>query len=244
MSADGTAPTEAARAGETRALFAGAYRVLPGLYAWAVTVMVPAAARGAPAAARVGAVLALIALVAGPILVVTRPVLGRSIGIYGFVGCSLASWFALDGLLGIGRLDPVRAALGGVGWALFAIGWGRMRDERRVPEEDPRAVTAEPLAAKSTLPRWAGAIFGTALCLSALPPLLAWRVGRPEHALLAHVAAVGAAIALATVGARLAVGRGGWVPPSPRTRLAAATAPLVLLVLLLLLGLVMLLFGW
>jgi hypothetical protein len=213
--------------------------LLPGLYAWVSTVASPVAVRGAPGLARVTAILALIALVAGPLVALDRPRLGRVIGVYTFVALSLVTWLVGDTLIGVQRLEPVRAALGAVGWALFAFGWGTVRTVGSVPEEDPHALSGPPLPARSQLPRGTLVVFAIGLVGSLFPVLLAWRVERPGHALFAHAAALACAIAIVTCAAKIAIARGSWQPLTPpRARLVAATRPLALVSVLLAGGMV------
>jgi hypothetical protein len=227
--------------GHAHQLTVRANMLLPGLYAWVTTVAYPTTARGAPDSARVTAFVALLALLAGPILVLDRPALGRILGIHAFVGFSLVTWVLLGALIGVDRLEPVRSALGGVGWTLFALGWGTVRRAGSVPEEDPHVLLGPPLVARSRLPRSALIVLVVSLVGTLLPLSLAWRVVRPEHALLAHAAALLAALAIlnsgANVGLRLGQARSSG---SSRQRLAAATRPLGLLLLMLALGLLLL----
>jgi hypothetical protein len=217
-----------------RQLIARTNMLLPGLYAWVSTVASPVAARGAPSLARFTAIAALIALVTGPLLALERPRAGRAVGVYAFVALSLATWLLGDALVGVQRLEPVRAALGAVGWALFAFGWGTARTVGDVPEEDPHAISGAPLAARSQLPKGTLIVFGIGLAGALLPVLLAWRVERPGHALLAHAAALACAIAIVTAAAKIAIARGSWQPVTPpRARLVAATRPLALVSVLL-----------
>jgi hypothetical protein len=213
--------------------------LLPGLYAWVSTVMAPVSVRGAPTAARITALLALVALVAGPLLALWRPRLGHAIGVYVFVALSLATWLIADTLIGVQVLEPVRAGLGAVGWALFALGWGTVRTVGHVPEEDPNAIVGAPLPARGRLPRATVFVFSIGLLGATLPLLLAWRVTRAGHSLLAHAVAITCAVALVTTAAKIAIVRGSWQPqPSARVRLLAASRPLALLTVLLAGGMV------
>jgi hypothetical protein len=222
-----------------RQLIARTNMLLPGLYAWVSTVASPVAVRGSPGVARVTAILALVALVAGPLVALDRPRLGRAIGVYVFVALALVTWLVGDALIGVQRLEPVRAALGAVSWALFAFGWGTVRTVGNVPEEDPHALSGAPLVARSQLPPGTLIVFGIGLAGAVLPVLLAWRVERPGHALLAHAAALACAIAVVTSAAKVAIARGSWQPITPpRARLLAATRPLALVSVLLAGGMV------
>lgn len=211
--------------------------LLPGLYAWVSTVAAPVAARGASPWARVTALAALIALVTGPLLALERPRLGRAIGVHVFVALSLATWLLADALVAVQQLEPVRASLGAVSWALFAFGWGTARTVGDVPEEDPHALPGPPLVPRNQLPKGTLVVFAVSLLGALFPLLSAWRVLRPGHALLAQAVAVACAIALVTAGARIALARAGWQPVTPpRARLAAASRPLALVTLLLAAG--------
>ena len=119
--------------------------LLPGAYAWLTTVALPAAQRGVSGAARVAAFAALVALLSGPLVALSRQRLGRAIGVLLFVGLCTLSWALLGPAIGIERLEPVRALLGTVGWILFALGWGSVRETGTVPEEDPNALPGPPL---------------------------------------------------------------------------------------------------
>jgi hypothetical protein len=134
------------------------------------------------------------------------------------------------------HLEPVRAAIGGIAWVLFAFGWGAVRQPGAVPEDDPRAIPGPPLAARARLPSGATAIFAAGIFGASLPVFAAWRVTRPSHALLAHAVAIVAAVALATAAARVAAGRRSWKPVTPPSaRLGAAVWPLTLLAVVLIL---------
>ena len=210
--------------------------LLPGLLAWVATLGVPAFARGIGATTRLTALLCLAAMVAGPLLYAARPALGRAVGIHGTVGFGLVSWLLLGPNIGVQHLEPVRAAIGGVAWVLFAFGWGAVRAPGHVPEDDPRAIPGPPLPARSQLPVAATAIFALGLVGASLPLFAAWRVTRPSHALLAHAVAVVSAIALVTSAAQVASGRRDWKPISPPSaRLGAAVRPLTLLAVVLIL---------
>lgn len=218
-------------------------RLLPGLYAWLTTVGSPATARGASLAARAAAFLALACLVAGPVVALERPRLGRALGVLAFVGFSLVTWLLLGPLIGVQRLEPLRAGLGMAGWALFALGWGSMRRADAVPEDHPHAVAGESLSARGALPRGAVAVVLLGTLAAAAPIYYAWTVTRAQHALLAHAVALACALGLVDAGSVIAVERGKWRPVlPPRRRLGAAARPLAVLTFLLFIGLLWKLF--
>ncbi len=220
-------------------LAARANMLLPGVYAWLITVASPAAHRGAPLAARVTAMAALVALVAGPLIVFERPRLARGLGVLAFVGLSVTTWVLLGPLIGVEHLEPLRACLGLVGWALFAFGWGAVRRIGSIPEDDPHVIRGDPLPARGQLPWSTFFVYSIGLVGAVVVLVLAWQVVRPAQALLAHAAALVAAIALAGTAARVALERGRSRSAAvPRSRLNAAARPLAMALLLLGLGFV------
>ncbi|MCB9585828.1 MAG: hypothetical protein H6718_10530 [Polyangiaceae bacterium] len=223
--------------GASQRLPTAVIRVLvPGIYAWIVTVALPSAQRDASALPKISAFFALVCLIGGPIVALYRERVGRAMGVYGFVGFAVITWLVLGDLLSGAKLDPVRAALGSVGWALFAFGWGSVREVGAIPEQDPHALTGAPLTARSTLPKGAGIVMGLGLAGAVVPIFLAWRIDRPLHALLGHAVAVVVAVALVTSAALVGVSRGNTRQHSPRTRLELASRSLGLAVALLSLG--------
>ena len=203
------------------------------------TVAIPTFGKSGTLLSRSIALIALAALVAGPLVVTRSTSAGRWVGIWGFVGASCLCWVLLGDAIEIGRLEPVRAALGALAWGLFGLGWGAVRDVGHVPEKNPRALGDRDLKPRSQLPP--GAVFVVALSVlgALMPLLLAWRVTRPEHAILAHGAALLAAIATLGVGARVAIERGRWKPAGPpAARLNRASVSLSLLAVTAVVGLV------
>lgn len=183
--------------------------LLPGAYAWGATVAWPAFAARAPApVARLAAALAFVALASGPLIARRWLGFGRAVGVLGFAGLSAAAWGVLGDELRPPSLDPVRAALGALGWGLFALGWGNFPGRDHLPEDDPHALLASRQPPRARLPLavqfGTGALFAAALAL----PFLAWRVERPGVALLAHAAALAAAVALLSVGTRVLLAPG------------------------------------
>lgn len=212
--------------------------VLPGVYAWATTVALPA--WSVPGSvARVSALGALALLIGGPWVARRRLALGRIIGVLGFVGLSAGTWGALGSALSLERLDTVRSALGAVAWGLFALGWGSLRRRSRIPEHDPRALDGDRFEPRVTLSRATGVAFGLVLLAALALPLLAWRVRENGVALFAHAVALAASIAALNVGSRLVVTqRAGVEAGKPLTRPGPRLFPGLLLAWLVL-GLVL-----
>lgn len=237
---DSRAPTSAAVSNGPSAL--GALRdrastVLPGLYAWVTTVLMPSFNHGAPSSARVSAFFALLALLAAPLFVSARPWLGRALGIFGFIGCSLLTWVLLGAGLVRDPGDPLLSALGAVAFTLYALGWGSLRRRGVVPEDAPNVILGPPLQPRARPHPVAPFVFGLIIVSALLPVFLAFRVPDAERSLFAHAVAILAAILTITVGARVATSLGqGRALPASAERLNAAAVPLALSALLFGLG--------
>lgn len=211
--------------------------VLPGLYAWVTTVLLPSLNHGAPASARVTALLALFTLFAAPLVVSARPLLGRMLGIFGFIGCALLTWLLLGEKLLRNPGDPLISALGAVAFTLYALGWGSQRRRGVVPEDAPNVISGPPLQPRSRPHPFAPFVFGLVIASALVPSFLAFRVADAQVSLFAHAVAVLAAVLTITVGARVAtsLGQRRALPPSSE-RLNAAAVPLALSALLFGLG--------
>jgi hypothetical protein len=220
-----------------RALRDRANTVLPGLYAWLTTVALPSVQHDAPSSARVTAFFALLALIAAPLFVTERPLLGRALGIFFFIGCSLLTWLMLGASLIQNTGDPLLSALGAVAFTLYALGWGSLRRRDAVPEDAPSVIPGPPLEPRVQPVRGTPIVFALISASGLLPVFLAFRVSERERALFAHAAAVLAAILIITVGSRVAlsVGQRKGLPPIAE-RLSAAAVPLALVALVFGLG--------
>jgi hypothetical protein len=225
-------------ASETRRSPERARVLAPGLYAWLLTVIHPAAQPGVSLVARLFAIVAVAALLVGVFLESDRPKIGRWLGIYAFVGASLLAWCLAGPAVSVGTVDPVRSALGVLGWVIYAFGWGRSRGSR-VPEDSPNVLTGAPLAPRARLSRAAAPVLGISVVAALVLEGLAFRVDRSEPALFAHATATACALLVLGVGARIALGLGARRElPSATTRLNAMAPPLAALAVLLGLGLV------
>jgi hypothetical protein len=230
--------TEAAVPADS-APFAERARVLvPGLYAWLLTVAHPAAQRDAPFAARITAFAALVALAVAPIFVRDRIALARAFGIYAFVGLSVLSWALLESQIAVERMDRLRAVVGALGWLVYAFGWGRVRT-RGVPEDDPHVVLGAKLVPRARLPRAAVPVAVFAVAAALAIEALAFRVDRREPAVFAHAVAIALALLVLGAGARIALAQGTRIDlSSGTTRLNVAAVPGALLAVLLGVGLI------
>jgi hypothetical protein len=210
--------------------------LLPGAYAWLLTVGLPVAARGVRAAPRVAALAGLAALVASLFVVERRPTLGRGLGIVVFVGCAGLTWALLGADSSPVHLDRIRTALGTLGWVLYAFGWGRVGIPARPAGE---IAPGAPLVPRSRTHPLGLPIAGFAVLSALVFEALAFRVDRAEHAVLAHAAAAACALLVMSAASRLALAQGARHElASGSTRLNAIALRGALLALLVGIGLV------
>jgi hypothetical protein len=212
--------------------------LVPGLYAWLLTVGSPVAQPEASLAARLFAALAVAVLVAGVFLENERPKLGRALGVYAFVGSVLVAWCFAGPAIAVGNIDPTRSALGVLGWVLYAFGWGRSRGSR-IPEDSPNVVAGSPLGPRARISRAGLPVVAFSVVAALALEALAFRVERQEPALFAHAVATACALLVLGVGSRVALGLGGRRElASATTRLNSMAPPIAALAVLLGLGLV------
>ena len=86
--------------------------LVPGIYAWAVTVVPAATERAHSVWSVVTAFVAFVALVVGAFVVKQRPRVGYALGIWGFLIACLVTWLISMPALQVERLDPWRAGAG------------------------------------------------------------------------------------------------------------------------------------
>lgn len=213
---------------------------VPGLYAWAVTVVPPAWARGAPAVAKVAAVAALMTLGLG--IASERRWGGRAriAAFWGFIGACAVSWIAARPGSGSARFDAQAGVAGMLGWALFAF----------VSAAPPLATDASTAADLVSAPSSGGRLArhpGGDLAYLAFGALAAaainvwgWRVPGEERALLVRCIALAAGLAVIGASAHIALARyapRAVVAASRRMRRAALA--LVVLAVLAFVGLLL-----
>jgi hypothetical protein len=168
--------------------------------------------------------------------------MARYIGVVGFVALSAGSWVLLSRSSLLGPVDPLRGVLGGLGWLLYAFGWGALRPFGAVPEDDPRVLSGPTLPSRAEPSRVALVRYGAACVGAFVIVVLAWHVERSPQAMFAHAAALGCSIWLVSAGSAQPVDRPHAEPPvSASMRLDQALRPLAALALVLSLGLVLML---
>lgn len=212
-------------------------RVAPGLYGWLAAVLAPVAQSGASYVSRGFAVLSLAALLGALALSNREPRLARHLGVYGFLLTCFGSWLFLGPQLRSDQLDPVRSALGALGFLLHALAWGAPTRPRQEAPAD-NLVPGNPLQPRVRPPRGASLVLGSGIVLALLPPLAAFTVQRPEASLLAHAVALGCGLLLVAASTEVAMRIGRPRSATPwRSRTARAVWSLGALSLAFVIGL-------
>lgn len=221
-----------------RLFLAEVSRVVPGLYGWLATVLLPVLQAGAPWSARFSAGCAAAALAGASLISSARPRLARLLGVYVFVLCCFIAWASLGARLRADQVDSVRGALGAIGFLLHALAWGAPPKSSDGEELD-NLVPGHPLQPRQPPVRVGGVVLGLGIAVSLAPMVLAFRIERPGAALLAHAVALGCGVLIIGVSADVALRVGkSHAFPAWRIRAGRALWPIGLLTLVLALGLV------
>jgi hypothetical protein len=210
--------------------------LLPGLYAWATTVARPVFSSQATLAIRLAAACAVLVLLCGPLLSGRFPRLGRALGVHAFVGFSVLTWALLRHAGVPFGGQALEAAFGAVGWTLYAFGWGELSSRRRVPEQDPHVLAGAPLSPKGSWSRSAEVILGLGVLGAIVILVLAFRVARPSHAVMAHALALLLSLLVISAASRVALERSPRRLGSSAERFGSAATALALLLIALALG--------
>lgn len=230
---------------------------VPGLYAWAVTVMPAAWSRGAPLVAKAAAIVGVLALVTAPLVeslgapaaveaapapasssspsLLARvrswssPTWARAWSVWGFVLSSALVWALAPAALSSARFDGIRGALGMVGWALFAFASAgpALRSD---PDAAKRIVRSTSLKPRSSIPRGDGLYIAMGCVLAFGLQAVGWGVSTPERAVLVRLVTVVCGIAILGGTTSIALARHNKrVPASSRRRFRRAGPWLVAL---------------
>lgn len=191
---------------------------VPGLYAWAVTVMPAGWSRGAPFVAKAAAIVGVLALVTAPLVESlgarsaadeanaptsllgrvrswSSPTWARAWSVWGFVLSSALVWALSPAALSSARFDGIRGALGMVGWALFAFASAgpALRSD---PDAAKQIVRSTSLKPRSSIPRGDGLYIAMGCILAFGLQAVGWGVSTPERAVLVRLVTVVCGIAI------------------------------------------------
>ncbi len=233
--------------GSLSELGASAQALIPGLYAWSVTVAPVAWSRGAPIAAKIAAVAGVLALMTAPAIEAvggrsevphqsekpkgTPLIWARFASVWGFALSSALVWTLAPTALSSSRLDGVRGVLGIIGWALFAFA-SAGPSLRRSEVTSSQLVTRTALPPRSRLARGDGAYIAAGALLALGMQSVGWGVPVQERAVLVRLVTVACGISVLAATTSLALARHAPRKPASRgVRLRRALPWLVLLIL-------------
>jgi hypothetical protein len=224
----------------TVSLGSAAQAVVPGIYAWAVTVAPAALQRSATWFAKATALLGLVVLLAGVALEARIGARARYVSVWGLVVTSVLVWITTPSSLGPLRLDEPRGVAGMLGWALFAFA-SAAPALRRDTDRGSRVIEDDPLPPRTRLRRGDMIYIVGGVVLAVGLQGIGWRVTVPERALLVRVVTLAAGLSLIGAATSVALARHGRPAGTQRGRLRAGLAWVVLLILLAIAGAVTLL---
>lgn len=241
------------------AIGSSAQAAIPGLYAWLITVAPAAWSRGSPVVAKAASLLGVFALVTAPLVegaggtavepaaetpkgaaparglaalrTWTGPRWARVWSVWGFVLSSAIVWALVPSALSSARFDPVRGALGIVGWGLFAFSSAgpALRPD---PASIGRIVAGSALKPRSELPRGDGVYIAAGVLLAIAMQGIGWGIVVPERAVLVRLVTVTCGIAVVGATTSIALARHATrSPASSRLRLRRALPWVVMLLL-------------
>ena len=194
--------------------------VVPGAYAWAVTVAPAAWASGASLLAKMAALAALLALIVGAGLGWKKVAYARIFSLWGFVLCCTMSWIAAPA--SAVTFVPTTGLAGILGWALFAFASAAPSLTRT---ELPQAEREPQLRPRASAHRdWPQLVVALVVALGF--QAFGWGIEEAERAVFARVTCLAASVASLLIVARYLETRSGDVPvrrfaPVLRTLVAA-----------------------
>jgi hypothetical protein len=212
-----TAPEEREGwAARWRGLGATSQALVPGLYAWAVTVAPVAWSRDGLAAAKLSAVACLGALFAGPALERRSPGVVRMASGWGVIVSAIVVWVVAPDTA-FAAFDPARGLAGMLGWALFAFA-----SASPARDTGPGARLGSPLRPRTASSRRDTWLLFVGLGLAVALELFGWKITDRDRSLLVRMTALAGGLGLITASGAIALHRG--VPldeprlPRPRRR--------------------------
>lgn len=167
--------------------------LVPGGYAWAVTIAPVGAARGAGLVAGLATTVGLVALVLGPAIERRAPAASRMLVGWGLVVSAIVTWsFAPDGV--VDMFDAARGIAGMFGWALFAFAIASPARQTAALIATPSTLDAEPVRTRHV----DRAVLLLAVGLTVALEVPGWRTEQRDRALLLRLVALAGGLGLVT----------------------------------------------
>lgn len=205
-----------------RAQGATSQALVPGLYAWAVTVEPVAWSREATLGPRLLAALAVASLCLGPLLEQTSPDRIRMASGWGTVMFSIGAWvLAPQG--SFAAFDTARGLAGMIGWALYAFASASPARQAAAGSAS-LGPSLRPRASASGID---AAILVLGLALAVTLQVLGWKGGDRDRVLLLRMATLAGGLGLVTAAGAAAISRGAPLEedrvPRPRRQRVRTT---------------------
>jgi hypothetical protein len=173
---------------------------VPGVYAWAVTVLPVVWTHGAPLLSMLAAGLGPVCLASGPIVERYRPNAARMTAGWGLVAASLVTWVVAPES-SVGAFDAARGIAGMFGWGLFAFALSSPAG----PALRAASLALSPAARPSTR-RVDTPVLLVGLALAVALELPGWHLQQRERALLVRLIGLAGGLAVVTIASQIAVG--------------------------------------
>lgn len=225
-----------ARGGLTawRALGPATQAVVPGVYAWAVTIAPVGWSRGASVVAGAAVAVGIASLVAGPLAERRWPTVARMVIGWGLVSSALATW-AVSPEAAVDSFDATRGIAGMLGWSLFAFAIAS--PARQATVAVARAAVPSRHRASTALNR---AVLAVGIGLAVALEVPGWRIEQRDRALLLRLVALAGGLGLVSAASAIVVGRHASPArargPRPRSRRLQPAGALWLAVACVLIG--------
>ena len=191
-----------------------AQAIIPGFYAWSVTVAPAAWARGAPLIAKLIALAGLGCLGAAIILERSQPTWSRAVSVWGLVLTSTVVWALAPAALSPARLEAARGVAGMIGWALFAFASAAPALKR--DDSHKLLVAGAPLRPRASIPRGDAIFLAGGIILALFLQTIGWHALVPERALLVRLVALASGLAVLGGATSIALARHGRRAPAKR----------------------------
>lgn len=208
-------------------LGAAGQALVPGVYAWAVTVAPAAWSRAGTAPAKLAASLALVALLST--LIKQKGSTG-AIGNWVFVLASTIVWVAVPAAVSPAHMHPARGVAGMLGWGVFAFAGAAPSLD---PDAHPAVESEGGLKPRAPVRAGDGAYLGVGVALALALQCVGWSVVTPERAIFVRLVTVGSGVAILSLATTLATARHN-VPGSRRLGRALRKSAVMLVAVLLL----------
>lgn len=215
--------------GQLSALGSGTQALLPGIYAWALTIAPVGFAHGGSIIGKVAASAGFVALFGAAEATRRGKRIGQIVSVWGLALSAMATWASGISDFGVIRAEPLRMFAGLFGWTLFGFASAAPAVNRTVQDRATPLTSRDPELARARR-RLDGWILGGAALLAATLQCVGWDAPTLERAVLVRLTTVCASIAVIGAAADIVVVRHVKAREEKRS-LTQAVLPLVFMAL-------------